>query len=143
MMRARSYERGVVKLPIRDRREISFDAGSLIGIVAAHPRVTQAVGLPSGIPRDITFDVQTQAISFFYGFNGAPASIRSSALAALLIAYCVGAGIKIPRHIDREMRVEQDAVVITCSTSYMDAGLVVASSAAQARAATDWIKQTE
>jgi hypothetical protein len=106
-------------VPILDRREISFDVVALIGIVAASARVAQAIGLPTGTPRDVEFDVRQQEIKFLYSFTGPPTPIRSNALAALLISYCMSAGIKMPRQIERDIRVEGDAVVIICSTSYM------------------------
>jgi hypothetical protein len=106
-------------VPICDHREISFDATSLLGIVAAAARVARAVGLPQGVPREVMFNAQAQEVSFVYTEEEQPVVIGSSALAALLISYCMSASIKIPRQLDREMRVGQDAVVFICSTSYI------------------------
>ena len=106
-------------MPICDHREISFDATSLLGIVAAAARVARAVGLPQGVPREVMFNAQAQEVSFVYTEEEQPVVIGSSALAALLISYCMSASIKIPRQLDREMRVGQDAVVFICSTSYI------------------------
>jgi hypothetical protein len=110
---------GIIKMPISDRREISFDAASLVGIAAASARVAQAIGLPGGVPRDVAFDEQAQEVSFLYADEEQPAVIGSNALAALLISYCMSAGIKIARQLDRDLRVGRDAVVFTFTTSYV------------------------
>ena len=116
---------GAINVPIHDQREISFDAPSLLAIVAASSRVAQAVGLPPGAPSNVTFEVQERAVAFLYPDEEAPVVIGSSALAALLISYCMSAGIRIPRQLDREVRVDPEAVVFVCTTSYMVASAVL------------------
>jgi len=109
---------GTIEVPICDRREISFDAASLLSIVAASARVAQAAGLPAGVPKDVTFNAQQHEIAFVYADEEQPIVIGSSALAALLISYCMSAGIKIPRKLDREIRVDGNTVVFICTTAY-------------------------
>ena len=106
-------------MPIYDQREITFDASCLLAIVSASARVAAAVGLPPGAPSNVTFDVEEGGVAFLYPDEEEPVVIGSNALAALLISYCMSAGIRIPRQLDREMRVGQDAVVFICSTSYI------------------------
>jgi hypothetical protein len=106
-------------MPIHDRREISFDAASLLGIAASSARVAQAIGLPGSVPKDVTFNEQAQEVAFLYADDQQPAVIGPNALAALLISYCMGAGIKIARQLDRDLRVDRDAVVFAFTTSYV------------------------
>jgi len=106
-------------VPIHDRREISFDAASLLGIAASSARVAQAIGLPVGVPKDVAFDEKAQEVAFLYADEQPPAAVGPNALAALLISYCMSAGIKIARQLDRDLRVTQDAVVFAFTTSYV------------------------
>ena len=113
-------------MPIYDQREITFDAPCLLAIVAASARVAQAVGLPPGAPSNITFDVEERGVAFLYPDEEEPVVIGSNALAALLISYCMSAGIRIPRQLDREVRVDPKAVVFVCTTSHIVAPAILA-----------------
>ena len=113
-------------MPIYDQREITFDAPSLLAIVAASGRVAQAVGLPPGVPSNVSFDVQGGGVAFLYPDQEEPVVIGSNALAALLISYCMSAGIRIPRQLDREVRVDPKAVVFVCTTSHIVGPAVLA-----------------
>jgi hypothetical protein len=113
-------------VPIYDQREITFDAPSLLAIVAASARVAQAVGLPPGAPSNVTFDVQGGGVALLYPDEEEPVVIGSNALAALLISYCMSAGIRIPRQLDREVRVDPKAVVFVCTTSHIVAPAILA-----------------
>jgi hypothetical protein len=117
---------GVINVPIYDQREITFDAPCLLAIVAASARVAQAVGLPPGAPSNITFDVEERGVAFLYPDEEEPVVIGSNALAALLISYCMSAGIRIPRQLDREVRVDPKAVVFVCTTSHIVGPAVLA-----------------
>jgi hypothetical protein len=117
---------GAIKVPIYDQREITFDAPSLLAIVAASARVAQAVGLPAGAPSNVTFDVQGGGVALLYPDEEEPVVIGSNALAALLISYCMSAGIRIPRQLDREVRVDPKAVVFVCTTSHIVAPAILA-----------------
>jgi hypothetical protein len=117
---------GAIKVPIYDQREITFDAPSLLAIVAASARVAQAVGLPPGAPSNVTFDVQGGGVALLYPDEEEPVVIGSNALAALLISYCMSAGIRIPRQLDREVRVDPKAVVFVCTTSHIVAPAILA-----------------
>jgi hypothetical protein len=116
---------GAIKVPIHDQREITFDAPCLLAIVTVSARVAQAIGLPPGAPSSVTFDVQERGVAFLYPGEEAPVVIGSNALAALLISYCMSAGIRIPRQLDREIRVDREAVVFVCTTSYIVASVVL------------------
>jgi hypothetical protein len=117
---------GAIKVPIYDQREITFDAPSLLAIVAASARVAQAVGLPPGAPSNVTFDVQGGGVALLCPDEEEPVVIGSNALAALLISYCMSAGIRIPRQLDREVRVDPKAVVFVCTTSHIVAPAILA-----------------
>jgi len=117
---------GAIKVPIHDQREITFDAPSLLAIVAASARVAQAIGLPPGAPTNVTFDMEGGRVAFFYPDEDEPVAIGSNELAALLISYCMSAGIRIPRQLDREVRVGPKAVVFVCTTSHIVAPAVLA-----------------
>ena len=113
-------------MPIYDQREITFDASCLLAIVSASARVAAAVGLPPGAPSNITFDVEEGGVAFLYPDEEEPVVIGSNALAALLISYCMSAGIRIPRQLDREVRIDPKAVVFVCTTSYIVASAALA-----------------
>ena len=113
-------------MPIYDQREITFDASCLLAIVSASARVAAAVGLPPGAPSNVTFDVEEGGVAFLYPDEEEPVVIGSNALAALLISYCMSAGIRIPRQLDREVRVDPKAVVFVCTTSYIVASAALA-----------------
>jgi hypothetical protein len=103
-----------------------------------------AVGLPGGVPKNVAFDAQTGEVTFLYEDREQPAPIRIGALGALLISYCVRAGIRIPRQFKRDVRIDRDAVVLIFSTNYLAAPAALVPDSARApnlpRAAMEWAK---
>jgi hypothetical protein len=107
---------GIYGVAIIDRREIVFDAATLLAVLACSGQMVEAIGLPSAPPKSVHFDPKANNIVLLYGATGVSVPVESGPLGALLIAYCMRAGIKVPRHGSRAMRVEQHAIVLVFST---------------------------
>lgn len=105
-------------MPISDRREIAFDAEAMVQIVVCSEQTVRTLGLPGDRPSGARFDPRAREVILLYNVNERPTPLRSGALSALLISYCLRAGIKIPRQLERAIRVDRDAVVLIFSTSY-------------------------
>lgn len=105
-------------MPIIDRREIAFDAAAMVAVVENSQRTAWPLGLPDSVLRDVRFDPKTGQVALLYDAWEQPIALHSGALGALLVSYCLRAGIRIPRNLKRSMRIDQDAVVLIFSTSY-------------------------
>ncbi len=105
-------------MPISDRRELAFDAAAIAAIVASSQHAAQSLGLPRGPPRSVRFAPLSGQVALFYGANAEAVPIASGALGALLVAYCLRSRIRIPRLLDRSVRVDQEAAVLIFSTDY-------------------------
>jgi hypothetical protein len=103
---------------IIDRREILFDADALMAVLACSGQMAGSIGLPSVAPKEIHFDPDEGQVTLIYG-AGHAAPVESGPLSALLIAYCLRAKIKVPRQVARSMRIEQRAVVLVFSATYL------------------------
>jgi hypothetical protein len=105
-------------VPIRDQREIAFDAAAMVAVIACSTQAAQTVGLPGGLPRGARFDAKAGTVVLLYGVGERGVPVGSGALGALLISYCLRSGIKIPRHLERHIRVDQDALVLMFRANY-------------------------
>lgn len=105
-------------MPVSDRREIRFDAAAMSAVLVCSPRMMQAAGLPRHGPKEARFEPSTGAVILTYGDRKQTMVLQTTALGALLIGYCMRAGIRIPRRLSRSVRVDRDAVVLVLSTHY-------------------------
>jgi hypothetical protein len=101
---------------IVDRRKIVFDAAAIMAVLACSEQMRAAIGLPFGQPKSVHFDPAASKIVLLYSSTGVSVPVETGPLGALLIAYCMRAGIKVPRHGSRTIRVEQHAAVLVLST---------------------------
>jgi hypothetical protein len=102
-------------LTIVDRRKIVFDAATIMAVLACSEQMVEAIGLPAGLPKSVHFDPATSGIVLLYSSSGVSVPLETGQLGALLIAYCMRAGIKVPRHGSRSIRVEKHAAVLVFS----------------------------
>jgi hypothetical protein len=105
-------------VPISDRREIAFDAAAMAAVIACSTRAAEAVGLPGARPKGARFDPHAGTVILLYQGGERAIPNRSGELGALLVAYCLRSGIKVPRNFERRIRVDQDAVVLLFSTNH-------------------------
>jgi hypothetical protein len=101
---------------IVDRRKIVFDAATIMAVLACSEQMVEAIGLPAGLPKSVHFDPGASKVVLLYSGTGVSAALETGQLGALLIAYCMRAGIKVPRHGSRAIRVERHAAVLVFST---------------------------
>jgi hypothetical protein len=135
---------GIARVSITDRREVAFDAEAMTVVIKHSQRMARAIGLPNGNPTDIRFDPQRSEAVVSYGNGDAPSAVHVARLSALLISYCLRAGIKVPRNLGRSMRVDQDGVVLLFGTTYPIRPVTLAPEQGNAanvpRTALDWGK---
>jgi hypothetical protein len=105
-------------MPVSDQREIRFDAAATVAIMMCSQRMAEAIGLPRRLPNGARFDPSASEVVLLYDDNKETVAIPTASLAALLIGYCMRAGIRVPRHLKRSVRVDRDAVVLVFSTTY-------------------------
>jgi hypothetical protein len=97
-----------------DRREIDFDAAAVRQAVEWSPRAAQAFGLPPLLPTGVRCNPADGCIEVVYGTLTTTRvfALRAEALGALLVSYCNRAGMPMPRHADKGIRVEHEHVVV-------------------------------
>jgi hypothetical protein len=104
-------------MSISDRREIAFNTVAMTAVVTCSQKAMQTIGLGDGIPTGVRFDPEAGKVIVLYAAEQS-APIRPGALGALLISYCLRAGIRVPRHGGRSIRVDRDAVVLVFTVDY-------------------------
>jgi hypothetical protein len=102
---------------IVDRREIELDTAAVRRALEWSPRAAQAFGLPPLVPAGVRCNSKDGCIEVVYGALTATRvfALRAEALGALLISYCNRAGMPLPRHSDKGVRVEREHVVLVCT----------------------------
>jgi hypothetical protein len=103
---------------IVDLREIVFDAAAISAVVACSRHLAEAIGLPPVQSANLIFEPTAGKVIFDYGTARQAVPIESGPLSALLIAYCMRAGIKVPRQGARSLRIEPHAVVLVFSAAH-------------------------
>jgi hypothetical protein len=103
---------------IVDRRKIVFDAATIMAVLACSEQMGEAIGLPSGLPKSVHFDPAASKVVLLYSSTGVSVPLETGQLGALLIGYCMRAGIKVPRHGSRAIRVEKHAAVLVFSADH-------------------------
>jgi hypothetical protein len=105
-------------MPLTDRREIEFDAESLLRVVGESLRAAHGLGLPALRPTDVRFCPRDGVVSFLYDASQWPQAVRmtAEALGALLVSYCIRAGIPMPRRAEKGIRIAASAVVLAFRT---------------------------
>ncbi len=105
-------------MPLTDRRELEFDEEVLIAAVAVSQRVAQSLGLPANPPAAVRFHPKENEVAFLYWTDPTNKAVRikSAALGALLIGYCIRARVPIPRNAERAVRIEAASVILTFRT---------------------------
>ncbi len=102
-------------MPLTDRRELEFDEEVLIAAVAVSLRIAESLGLPGVPPSAARFHPKESQVEFLYGTEKA-VHIKSTALGALLIGYCIRARVPIPRNAERAVRIEMASVILNFRT---------------------------
>jgi hypothetical protein len=105
-------------LPIHDRRELSFDAAAIVAIVACSPGMARAIGMPQGRPDGARFDPRSGEAIVVYGAGAKSVRCQPEPLGALLIGYCLRTGIRVPRRLERSVRITADAAVLVFNVKY-------------------------
>ena len=108
-------------MPIMDQRRIAFDVGALKDILDYLPQAAKNVGLPGNAPTAIVVDASAKAVRFV--FEDHIVCLGAEKLAALLIAYCIRAGIRIPRQPQRSVSFNQETITLVFLTEYPAAPL--------------------
>nr|WP_294525849.1 hypothetical protein [uncultured Rhodopila sp.] len=106
-------------MPIVDQRRIAFDVGALRDILDYLPQAARSVGLPGNDPTAIVIDGSGKAVRFAFGDH--VVTLGAEKLAALLIAYCIRAGISIPRQMQRSVNFSQETIMLVFLTEYLAA----------------------
>ena len=101
-------------MAIIDRREIEFDREAVRQALEWSPHAAQAFGLPPLTPDGVRCKPADGVIEVTYGKLTATRvfMLRAEALGAILIAYCNRAGMPMPRHADKAVRIEREHVVM-------------------------------
>jgi hypothetical protein len=99
---------------IIDQREIEFDRESVRQVLEWSPQAAQAFGLPPLTPDAVRCKPGDGVIEVTFGKLTAARvfMLRAEALGAILIAYCNRAGMPMPRHADKAVRIEHEHVVV-------------------------------
>jgi hypothetical protein len=113
------HHEGIVRVTIIDRREIAFDAAAIAAVLVRSTQMAGRIGLPAGAPKSINFDAKAGALNLTYGDDDRASLVQPGPLSALLIAYCLRAKIKVPRHLARSIRVDQQAVALVFSETHL------------------------
>jgi hypothetical protein len=111
-------------ITLTDRRQIEFDADTLVRIVGESVREAQRFGLPALRPIGVSLHPQSGEIEFMYGSKYMPRAVRlgQRALGAMLIAYCVRAGIPVPRHASKGICIEAKTVKLSFKSEFERVG---------------------
>jgi hypothetical protein len=109
--------REALAVTIVDRHEIELDTAAVRRALELSPRAAQAFGLPPLVPAGVRCNSRDGCIEVVYGTLTATRvfGLRAEALGALLISYCNRAGMPLPRHADKGVRVEREHVVLVCT----------------------------
>jgi len=124
-----------------DRREIEFDADSLVYYLSILPREAERLGLPAMPPGAIRFDPAKGSVAAIYGKaeQARCVPIPAESLSAMLISYCMRTRIPLPRVADKIIRVAADRVVLSFKTWFDEAPVFEAKDALETgRATKSW-----
>ncbi len=101
---------------IRDERRIVFDVDALRNILKLSQSAARAVGLPRTNSSDIILNPSAKSATF--KFVGAEITLGFEKLGALLLSYCIRAGIRIPRSGERTVLVECATITLLIQKDY-------------------------
>jgi len=104
-------------MPIIDRREITFDTPAILEAIANTPRIVRAMNLPAARPEDVRFNSDKSEVTLLYGAGGQSFRVQPESLKTLLVSYCLYAGIKVPRTMERSVRIDDATVVLVFEAS--------------------------
>jgi hypothetical protein len=105
-------------MAISDRREIAFDRAAMLDVIASSPRMAQAMHLPLATPVGVRFDSGMSEVTLLYSVDEQSFRVPPDSLRTLLIAYCLRAGIRVPRIMKRSMRVDSAAIVLVFESNF-------------------------
>jgi hypothetical protein len=71
-------------------------------------------------PSAVHFSPATQHVTFSYPDAAIDTSIAGERLGALLVSYCITAGIPLPRYSVKAVRVDAGAIIVMCRTHFND-----------------------
>lgn len=106
-------------MPIIDQRRIAFDVDARRDILDYLPQAAKTVGLPGDTPTAVAIDASAKSVTFAYGDH--LVTLGPEKLAALLITYCIRAGIRIPRQMQRSASFNQETMMLAFLTEYLAA----------------------
>jgi hypothetical protein len=108
---------------IIERREIRFSAGALRGVIGGLLDVVAPFGRPPVLPVRITLMPAENQVDVFYGEGetARPLPLRTEALGALLIAYCMRVRIPMRRVARKEVRIGAAYVALVLHVEYPQA----------------------
>lgn len=106
-------------MPIIDQRRIAFDVSALKDILSYSPQAAKSVGLPSNAPTAVVLNGSARSVTFSFGDNAV--TLGAEKLAALLVSYCIRAGIKVPRQPQRSVSFNQETIMLVFLTEYLAA----------------------
>ncbi len=101
-------------MAIIERREIEFDAPGLLKVIACSAHAATKFGLPSMTAADVAFRPEAGCVEIVFGTGSAAriVSLQSEVLGALLVSFCMGERVPLPRGAEKAVRVEPSAVVL-------------------------------
>ena len=101
-------------MAITERRELAFEPQTVRLVLEWSPHSAQAFGLPPLTPQGVRCNPAEGTVEVTYGelTSTRVFVLRAEALGAILISYCSRAGMPIPRHADKAVRVDREQVVV-------------------------------
>lgn len=106
-------------MSVIDNRELLFDVSAIHAAISCGSRVTRNLRLPVFDHSDIGLVPESQSLELTHNDGVKPGAagvtihhLQAPQIAALLIAYCMQAGIPVPRGGERSMRVHDTHVAL-------------------------------
>lgn len=111
---------GTQAISIIDKREIAFDAHILLRVIRGSAAKLANIGLPATEPAGLSFDPERGTVVLSYAGEPREVSVAANHLGALLVSYCIRAGIPVVRHAEKTVHVRSGAVVVAWTINYFN-----------------------
>ncbi len=101
-------------MAIIERRDIEFDAAGLLRAVTCSAHAAAKFGLPSMTAGGVVFRPEHGCVDLVFGTGSAAriVPLQAEVLGALLVFFCMGERVPLPRGAEKAVRVEAAAVVL-------------------------------
>ena len=101
-------------MAIIERREIEFDAAGLLKAVASAAHVAAKFGLPALTAGGVVFHPEQGSVDLVFGTGSGARNVplQAEVLGALLVFFCLGERVPLPRGAEKAVQVEPALVVL-------------------------------